>query len=43
MEFNVGRGAVRIFHVDPDGELIAAAHHQQSEEILQVAPVMQRR
>jgi hypothetical protein len=44
VEFNVGRGAVRIYHLDADGELVAAAHHQSTEVVMAaVAPVMQRR
>lgn len=44
VEFNVGRGAVRIFHLDADGELVAAAQHESAEMTMTaVAPVMQRR
>lgn len=43
VEFNVGRGAVRIYHLDADGELVAAATHQGPEMIAAAAPVHQRR
>lgn len=43
VEFNLGRGAVRIYHVDADGELIAAATNQNPDATMIVAPVTQRR
>jgi hypothetical protein len=43
VEFNLGRGAVRIYHLDADGELLAAANHEQTVQVVPAAPVMQRR
>jgi hypothetical protein len=43
VEFNVGRGAVRVYHLDADGELVAAATHQSAEMLLPQATAMQRR
>jgi hypothetical protein len=43
VEFNVGRGAVRVYHLDADGELVAAATHQSPEMMMTGTPVVQRR
>lgn len=43
VEFNVGRGAVRVYHLDADGELVAAANHQTPEMMMTGTPVTQRR
>jgi hypothetical protein len=43
VEFNVGRGAVRVWHVDPDGELVAAAHNKRPDPLMPPLPLMQRR
>lgn len=43
VEFNVGRGAVRVFHLDADGELVAAATHTGEEMSGAPVTVMQRR
>lgn len=42
VEFNVGRGDVRVWHVDPDGELVAAARHQRLDVTTPPVPLMQR-
>lgn len=39
----MGRGDVRIWHLDPDGELVAAARHQRPEMTMPPLPLMQRR
>lgn len=43
VEFNLARGAIRIWHVDPEGELVAAAHNHRPESLIPPAPLMQRR
>lgn len=44
VEFNVGRGLVRIYHLDADGELVAAVTHQNPAEMMTPqAAVLQRR
>ncbi|WP_337957513.1 hypothetical protein [Symbiobacterium thermophilum] len=42
MEFNTARGAVRIYHLDSDGELIAAAEHRV-EASAPLGPTNERR
>lgn len=43
IEFNTGRGSIRIYHLDADGELIATATHQEAEGMRVGVPVTQRR
>lgn len=43
IEFNTGRGAIRIYHLDADGELIAAATQQNLEMTPMELPATQRR
>lgn len=43
IEFNTGRGAIRIYHLDPDGELIASAEHQVEDSVLTGMPANERR
>jgi hypothetical protein len=43
IEFNTGRGSIRIYHLDADGELIAAAQHQGTDTMTMGVPVTQRR
>ncbi|HEY8347955.1 MAG TPA: hypothetical protein VIL07_11925 [Symbiobacteriaceae bacterium] len=31
VEFKVGKGTVRVYHLDVDGELVAATEHPQAE------------
>lgn len=42
VEFNTARGAVRIWHVDADGELVAAAEHS-AEASVTCGPTNERR
>lgn len=43
VEFNMGRGSIRIFHLDADGELIAAATHEVADEMQMGISATQRR
>jgi len=43
VEFNTGRGAVRIYHLGADGELVAAAEHQAPEASVLTGPTHERR
>ncbi|MGE5676051.1 MAG: hypothetical protein ACM3XM_19610 [Mycobacterium leprae] len=43
VEFNVSRGAVRIYHLDADGELVAAATNQPMDLMTGTVSAMQRR
>lgn len=43
VEFKRASGGIRIWHLDPDGELVAAAHHQRPNLTMPPVPVMQRR
>jgi len=43
VEFSVGRGAVRIYHLDSEGELTPVALHQHPDLLMPAAPAMQRR
>jgi len=44
VEFKVGKGSVKVYHLDADGELVAAATHQDEDDAA-APPVtaMQRR
>lgn len=42
MEFSLGRGAVRVYHVDADGELLAAAIRDSAEVPLRLEAAQQR-
>lgn len=43
VEFNTGRGAIRIYHLDADGELIASVQHQAEDSVLTGMPANERR
>lgn len=44
VEFKVGKGSVRVYHLDADGELVAAVMHQDGEaDVTPPAAATQRR
>lgn len=43
VEFKIGKGSVRVYHLDADGELVAAAVHQSPESTVPQVTSMQRR
>lgn len=43
IEFNTGRGSIRIYHLDADGELIAAAAQGAGETVSMGLPANEDR
>ncbi|MBP2018307.1 hypothetical protein J2Z79_001708 [Symbiobacterium terraclitae] len=43
VEFNTARGAVRIYHLDPGGDLVAAEDYQGEAASVLTGPTHERR